>query len=722
MVDENKLKEVKKEEKSELRYLIRDFYELQQLFEIINIAHLEMTKNNSAGAKAEIKKALKKIRGGIFAGEARIERRLARTFARVKSKVMEIEPSLEKRHSEELKEINRLLTQAEVYNSFLEKLGSRGGGIQKALEDAERDLSKLDPIIEVIKKSKSKVQSFEELIKMLIHKEDLIYQFELKHKEKLQILEGPKRVMSSEETEFDLNKSLTHIKYDNLRYAIEVTMVGLLAWLDDSDFCRVAAIGITPDGKEFKTFNDYFHALGHAEVECLIKVKKEGSDWNGLKIIVGDQPCYSEIQVALKETSDSIIETTVKGGVLTNQKMIRKLKKNKESGSGFEREEELSYENIKRRPRKRKVIERKFGRKIILSEVVDGIAIPREEYEIINSDKEYTYAIKRDGCSVTLSYAGLSEVIFLREDKLYGDVGVNFLKKHVPQVYRIDNYKLKKINDLIKTRKPKQKLIWKAFQDLMELDRIFCYSILKGYKRVKKMFSDINSYEIVVEKEKPAKIEVELRKSLHREMKKKNQLEVNVIRNILNKIRYAELEKRKKQATFLHPGKIKPQLVKIKEKLDEHEILEIIQSITRENERIIVGDFSTLSVRINEVQQKYVSATSEEKVLLEQELRQIENELRYGKNATSKPTNEKYSNLVSLIYENITLKKYLPIKFNEVELNAIADEFIEEKKEIIERASQGGAIGMIMGYAMKKFGKHRVDGALFRKVLARKFA
>ena len=236
------------------------------------------------------------------------------------------------------------------------------------------------------------------------------------------------------------------------------------------------------------------------------------------------------------------------------------------------------------------------------------------------------------------------------------------------------------------------------------------------------------AYKIEVVKEEPTKIEKKLRESLHKAMKARNQLEMNVIRNVLTKIKYAELERRKEQIGSIHPGRIETELVKIRGKISEEEILVgtkegkndklgIIPKIIKENEKIIEEDFKSSVLKIKEIQEKYASADSEEKALLEEQLRVIEHEVSYGQAAASKPINEKSNHLISLIYENILLKSFLPQKYTEEELKVVAQQVIRENLETIEKLGPKRAVGKLMGTTIGKYGKGKIDPELLRNVL-----
>ncbi|MBT4804929.1 hypothetical protein HON71_02040 [Candidatus Woesearchaeota archaeon] len=749
MVLEKEIKEVKKKEESVLKFLMKDFYELEAILSLIKEAEKEKTEGNLGKAKTKVEKALKRLRGG-FGGETRIERRLARTFQQLKKLIKELEPFLVKRHTADLKEINTLIHNAEVYNADLEKLGSRKGGIQNVLEDAKKEISHLDKISTTIKQAEKDVQAFEVIINLLLKKEKLLYEFEVKQKEQPIIHEPPLKIMTSEETRFDLNESLTNIRYDGLKYALEVTLVGFLTALDDHDSLRVAAIIKTKDGKTLRVFNDYNHFLGHAEVEGIVKMKKEGLETTGAEVYVTDQCCYFFDKYEIIEkgnvTEEIIIETTdIRDSAFkAGDKVIREVIKKKEDGDRLIIKENYIHPRLGKMVRE--IIETPIKNGYLLTYIYKGVEIPREYVKVYQKNGK-KFGERHRGCAVTLSFNKVGQINYVLEEELYGQ-GNSFCNSYGIKTEQIGNKKLRKICQIIKDDKiiynsqdtdiPKKERIRKfnvsaqkfneAIENLLELDRVFGYSILKGYKRIQKMFSDMAAYKIEVVKEEPTKIEKKLRESLHKAMKARNQLEMNVIRNVLTKIKYAELERRKEQIGSIHPGRIETELVKIRGKISEEEILVgtkegkndklgIIPKIIKENEKIIEEDFKSSVLKIKEIQEKYASADPEEKALLEEQLRVIEHEVSYGQAAASKPINEKSNHLISLIYENILLKSFLPQKYTEEELKVVAQQVIRENLETIEKLGPKRAVGKLMGTTIGKYGKGKIDPELLRNVL-----
>ena len=173
------VKKARKKEEKELKFLIRDFYELKVLFKMIKDAEEEKSKGNHKEVESKIKKILRKLRGGITGSEERIERRMARSYTQMRDFIKDTEPYLAKVYPHEVEGINNLLRQAEMYNADLEKLGSRGGEIEDKLRAAKKDPSQLDAAFEDIKKALRDVQAFEEIINQLLHKtKEILSEFE----------------------------------------------------------------------------------------------------------------------------------------------------------------------------------------------------------------------------------------------------------------------------------------------------------------------------------------------------------------------------------------------------------------------------------------------------------------------------------------------------------------------------------------------------------------
>lgn len=173
MADKKVKKQVKKAEKKEeqlIRFLIRDFYEIKILLKLVLDAEKVKAAGNQKELKSKIEKIYKKLRSGIFGSEERVEYRMARCFKQMEHLVMGLEPILARVLPGEVKEINTLLKEGEVYNADLEKLGARGGEIESELREAERNPAQLDKALKLIKQSFQDVQAFESIASKLLNK------------------------------------------------------------------------------------------------------------------------------------------------------------------------------------------------------------------------------------------------------------------------------------------------------------------------------------------------------------------------------------------------------------------------------------------------------------------------------------------------------------------------------------------------------------------------
>ncbi|MFC1801410.1 hypothetical protein ACFLZB_03020 [Nanoarchaeota archaeon] len=183
------LNTLKRKEKKEYDYLLREFYEIKHLF--IAIKHAEealLVKN-----LPKLGKSLEKIKTFLRRTE-RTERRMARAYNQVQELLEEVEPILEEHDKKDAQRIKELVKQAQVYNSDLEKLDARGGDINKIIDEVNNTASKigkgqiqLDQSLEIdlgqkIKKvlvllneSLTDIRAFEKIIGELMHVDVLLY-------------------------------------------------------------------------------------------------------------------------------------------------------------------------------------------------------------------------------------------------------------------------------------------------------------------------------------------------------------------------------------------------------------------------------------------------------------------------------------------------------------------------------------------------------------------
>ncbi len=155
---------VEKLERQQLRFILREFAELQELLR--KVIQVEQGKNQDI--KKAITNILKKLRGFIVAGEERIEYRLAQNYAHFRKVILEAKGEFA---PYEGGKIMSLLRKADVYNALLEKLGSRGGEIEQALKaarDAPDDKKKLTHAHQCLAEALEADRAFEVVMKELM--------------------------------------------------------------------------------------------------------------------------------------------------------------------------------------------------------------------------------------------------------------------------------------------------------------------------------------------------------------------------------------------------------------------------------------------------------------------------------------------------------------------------------------------------------------------------
>lgn len=151
-------------EKRQLRFILREFAELQELLR--EVIQVEQGKNQ------DIKKAIthifKTLRGFIIAGEERVEYRLAQNYVHLRKVILEAKGEFQPYEGEK---IMSLLRKADVYNALLEKLGSRGGEIERAIKaarDAPTDKKKLTRAHQCLADALEADRAFEVVMKELM--------------------------------------------------------------------------------------------------------------------------------------------------------------------------------------------------------------------------------------------------------------------------------------------------------------------------------------------------------------------------------------------------------------------------------------------------------------------------------------------------------------------------------------------------------------------------
>jgi len=176
---EDELKQIKEEEEKEFKWIIKEFYIMKKILKLINEAEDNLKAGKKEDAHKNLKQAFRKMRK-----EERAERRMARVYSRMLEHIKGNWEFLSKEFPAQAQEIKELLEKAQVYNADLEKLNSRGGELDKLLEEAKEDPSKLDQIMSIIKEDIKDMQAFEEDINLLRDKyKEILRTYKAKQKE-----------------------------------------------------------------------------------------------------------------------------------------------------------------------------------------------------------------------------------------------------------------------------------------------------------------------------------------------------------------------------------------------------------------------------------------------------------------------------------------------------------------------------------------------------------
>ena len=159
-------------EKKEFNLVLMEFYRTKLVYKA-----LEKAKKDPKNAKRQIIKAKR-----ILRKEERTERRLAQGFSRMKEALTGELKTFEETHSRKLikltNDVTDLTKQASAFNALLMRASSREGEIEKLLEAAQEDLSRLDDAISKIHSAMSALEGFEIVLKK-IKEETLIFDTEV---------------------------------------------------------------------------------------------------------------------------------------------------------------------------------------------------------------------------------------------------------------------------------------------------------------------------------------------------------------------------------------------------------------------------------------------------------------------------------------------------------------------------------------------------------------
>lgn len=166
---QDELKKAQNDAEKELRLLISSFIALNRLHRFVKkaegdlIAHVPPEEE-----KEEINKIWRMLRGGIFGSEERVERKIARAESELEEEAKKATPRMTK---EDIEKLGDLMHKTEVFNAWLEKFGSRGGEIEKALEASAEDpqnKEKLEHVEELILQAIKADENLQLIVKRVI--------------------------------------------------------------------------------------------------------------------------------------------------------------------------------------------------------------------------------------------------------------------------------------------------------------------------------------------------------------------------------------------------------------------------------------------------------------------------------------------------------------------------------------------------------------------------
>lgn len=161
--------EVKKELERLNQYLMREFYEFKKIRDLVarsKVKDVHKGKSNQENNVFFAKEALKVLKG-VF-GEERVLRRTEREYREFTYHFNKYAQNMAKFDDEDIPKFHKWLQQVSIFNAFLVRSGSRGGELEKALEDWRDNPGKkrkLDVVVQEINDLMKQVPAFEEVIK-----------------------------------------------------------------------------------------------------------------------------------------------------------------------------------------------------------------------------------------------------------------------------------------------------------------------------------------------------------------------------------------------------------------------------------------------------------------------------------------------------------------------------------------------------------------------------
>ena len=160
---------VKSEINKELILLINEFIALRDIQKKVDDVAFEEDDKSREAQEKDLRKIWKKFRTGFFGSVERIERKEARESSKVDEAIKDEEKKLP---DEEERKISNLRYNSHIYENLLARLNSRGGAIEKKLDEAMKEDDE--------KKRKKKLKEVHDLIQKSIEADEAL-QIELKH-------------------------------------------------------------------------------------------------------------------------------------------------------------------------------------------------------------------------------------------------------------------------------------------------------------------------------------------------------------------------------------------------------------------------------------------------------------------------------------------------------------------------------------------------------------
>lgn len=152
---------VAKEGKKLRNSVNKEFYELKQIFKLINKAEDEKSKGEYEKVKSGIKKILKK-RGK----EEGKQKRMEKAYDELENFLKNVAFHLPISESDE-NHIKELLKKAKEYNEDLDNLVAKKGDLENKLNSSENDPNQLDAALEDIKKAFQDIEEYEKIVNQL---------------------------------------------------------------------------------------------------------------------------------------------------------------------------------------------------------------------------------------------------------------------------------------------------------------------------------------------------------------------------------------------------------------------------------------------------------------------------------------------------------------------------------------------------------------------------